>query len=133
MPNFIAFKQMEGLQQMPSTSKDQTHADTTQFSECAVEDISHSTKLLLDHNIYTILNRSNVVRSQSEFSQLCGKCSSYFSALQSKQIPISVAALVRLNLNVRRMAEAASSSTRRRQLLLQMSGLLETEICSRAS
>jgi hypothetical protein len=118
---------------MPSTSKTQSLSEATQVAKGADEKISHSTQLLLDHKIYTILNRSNVVRSQSEFSQLCGKCTSYFSALQSKQIPISVAALVRLNLNVRRMAEAASLSTHRRQLLLQMSGLLETEICSRAS
>jgi hypothetical protein len=52
--------------------------------------------VLLDRQIFKTLSHSQLVAGPHDFSRFLGCCPSYFSAAQTKRMPISVPALVKL-------------------------------------
>jgi hypothetical protein len=90
-----------------------------------------TSRVSLDHQIFSSLAESQVVRNQQQFSRLLGRSPSYFSAMQSKQMPISVSSLVKLALELRKRA-AYDSNTQRSALLNSLCDTIYSEICDRS-
>jgi hypothetical protein len=59
------------------------------------ENLIHLTK------IYKVCKELDLVKSQTEFSELCGKNPSWFSVCKAKNIEPSVDAIVRLGTNIK--------------------------------
>ena len=56
-------------------------------------------------SLYTQLHEIGVVKSQYEFSRLCGRKNTWLSSIKAHRRPISVAALYTLSQNLKRKAQ----------------------------
>ena len=74
--------------------------------------IQSANHVLLDSQIFKTLSHSQLVANQYDFSRLLGRCPSYFSAVQTKKMPISVAALVRLAAELQSRAKTDNNPER---------------------
>lgn len=55
--------------------------------------------------LYVNCRSLGLVRNQYEFSELCGRKSSWFSASKTRDLPLSKSAAVQLSINLRHKAE----------------------------
>lgn len=87
-------------------------------------------QVLIDHKIFTSLQKMNIVESQYDFSRLMGKSDSYFSSLQCKKIPVSISALANLVCELRKISNSEPNS-RKKSLLSSLTETLSSEIFNR--
>ena len=86
----------------------------------------------IDQDLLKALTALHVVSSQYDFSRLLGKSPAYFSCIQSKQMAISVAGLVRLAVELRKRA-VYETNTHKAVALKELCEFLHEEICARAT
>ena len=87
-------------------------------------------QVALDHKLFQALRQLHIVETQYDFSRLLGRSQGYFSSLQCRQVPMSAAALARLNRYLRGLG-ASERDVRRHYQLASVSADLESEIAER--
>lgn len=91
-----------------------------------------SMQVLIDHKIFTSLQKMHIVESQYDFSRLMGKSDSYFSSLQCKQTPVSISALANLVCELRKLSNSEPNS-RKKSLISSLTETLSSEIFKRVA
>jgi hypothetical protein len=89
-------------------------------------------QVLIDHKIFTNLQKMHVVESQYDFSRLMGKSDGYFSSLQCKQTPMSVSALAKLVFELRKLS-TSEPNERKKSVLSSLTDTLSSEIYRRVA
>ena len=87
-------------------------------------------KMILLEYVYERCKKMGLISTQYEFSELCGRNTSWFSASKSRNLPISTEAA--LNLSVRLREFAATLSCRQARAAKQLSRTLMVMVTERA-
>jgi hypothetical protein len=100
------------------------------FSVAAAFLGKYEMKNISDKSIYLRLRDAGLVRNQYEFSELCGRNPTWFSAIGAKRLEISITALCMLLANIAMRAEATADAAQH-AALIQLHALLSNELTAR--
>lgn len=87
-------------------------------------------KNISDKSIYRRVRDLGLVRNQYEFSALCGRTTTWFSAIGAKRLEMSIASLGLLLANIAMRAEA-TADVARRAALMELHSQLSRELTAR--
>ena len=93
-------------------------------------------KNISDKSIYLRVRDLGLVRTQYEFSALCGRTTTWFSAIGAKRLEMSIASIGLLMANIAMRADATADLARRADLMelhAQLSQELDARCRERAA
>ena len=100
------------------------------FSIAAAFPGKYEMKNISDKSIYLRVRDLGLVRNQYEFSALCGRTTTWFSAIGAKRLEMSITSLGLLLANIAMRAEATPDAARR-AALMELHSQLSHEVTAR--
>lgn len=100
------------------------------FSVAAASPDKYKIKNISDKSIYLRLRDAGLVRTQYEFSELCGPNPTWFSCIGARQLEMSITALGLLVANISMRTEAIPDVAQQTNLM-NLHALLSSELSAR--